>query len=297
MKTRITLLFAAFLVSILAMMSFNSGGERKSAKLNILESIKKLSVIPTEFSPLYDTIHLLGDSYIEISLKEQVARVIMRNDSVHHFKISSGNGFIKKGKETPEGLFTVQSKYREAVSKQFDNAKLINWVGFNGNIGFHGLEGTGYYRTLGLRPSSHGCVRIGTEDGKKLFELIKVGTPVLVYKDNPARIIQFSEISQYKPNEDFMLKSMNRKSMNALNKRLRNLYESKGLQANLGRLFMDGRTSFLPGGYDLGFASRIAPRQFYPLKTSLMNQVLPDRLRTSPDYFMKKADSSSIATK
>ena len=118
------------------------------------------------YIPTKDTVYLLGDNYIEIVLKKQRAILNRKNDSAIIYKISSGNDKIPKGQETPDGLYTVQSKSPMAISKQFKNAELYHWIGYNGNVGFHGLKGNGYYNTLGIRPSSHGCVRIAREDAE-----------------------------------------------------------------------------------------------------------------------------------
>ena len=141
-----------------------------------------------EYLPLRDTVYILSDKYILVSLKHQNATMYFRNDSSFTFKISSGNGNLNKGIFTPTGIYTVQSRSTVAISKQFENCELYNWVGFNGNIGFHGLKGNGYYWNLGVRASSHGCVRMSREDGEILYKKAKIGTPVMVYDDEPARV-------------------------------------------------------------------------------------------------------------
>lgn len=213
-----------------------------------------------EFLPYLDTVYLLSDEYIEISLKQQLARLYFRNGDTLEFKISSGNPFIKKGISTPEGIFTVQSKYREAVSKQFNNAKLFNWIGFNGNIGFHGLEGRGYYNHLGQRPSSHGCVRISTEDGEQIFKSVKVGTPVIVHNGSPARVFRFAYLKEMKANYDMILMN-DRNLLRLMKKRLKNLYSGEAYRLNRGKIFMDGRSVLRFGGIDVGLFELIPSRQ------------------------------------
>ncbi|HLG32647.1 MAG TPA: L,D-transpeptidase, partial [Ignavibacteriaceae bacterium] len=65
--------------------------------------------------------------------------------------------------------------------------------GFNGGIGFHALEGKSYYKYLGKKNVSHGCVRMSREDAEMLYSLLEKGTPILVHKGNAAIKIAFTE--------------------------------------------------------------------------------------------------------
>ena len=63
---------------------------------------------------------------------------------------------------------------------------------FNQGIGFHSLNGTGYYGNLGVRPSSHGCIRMRHEDVKKVFRECPLGTLVLANRGYTARVVGFA---------------------------------------------------------------------------------------------------------
>ncbi|HYF02080.1 MAG TPA: L,D-transpeptidase [Patescibacteria group bacterium] len=216
-----------------------------------------------------DTVFVTGDKYIEISLTEQMARLIYRDGKKIEFKISSGNKFIRDGMETPTGIFAVQGKAEMAKSKQFNDAKLHWWVGFNGNIGFHGLDGNGYYWNLGNRPSSHGCVRIGREDGKKLFQSVEKGTPVLVYKSRPARILAFADSTEFNPSRDFKLASRGAEQTKMLRARMKNLYSGKHFVANTSRVFLDGKTPIWMYGFEAGEQEKVPFEQERPTVTGL----------------------------
>ncbi|MBI5326168.1 MAG: L,D-transpeptidase [Ignavibacteriae bacterium] len=208
--------------------------------------------------PLKDTIYLLCDYYIKLSLKNQNVEILFRNDSSVSFNISSGTSRLDKGKDTPTGIYTVQSKSPVAISKQFENAELINWIGFNGNIGFHGLKGNNYYWRLGKAPSSHGCIRISRKDGEKLYSMVKRGTPVMVIDSEPARVFAFADISDYDPNNDFIVQNKNYYQSKILRKRLESLYEGNLLGNKFGKIFLDGNTILRPGGYSIGKLEKIA---------------------------------------
>lgn len=163
-------------------------------KMQKQEFVADLSVnYPPNFRYLHahDTIFVLNDRYIEIDLSKQFSYIHYSCGKLDSFPVSTGTDRITKGISTREGIYTVQTKIRLGISRQFNNAELINWVGYDGNIGFHGLKGNSYYDYLGKKPSSHGCVRISREDGAVLYDSVSIGTPVIVHSGQPARILSF----------------------------------------------------------------------------------------------------------
>jgi len=229
-----------------------------------------------EFLPAKDTIYYLGKNYITISLIEQKARLISRKDSSKIFRISSGNQNISKGQSTPEGFFTVQNKSPMAISKQFDNAELFNWIGFNGNVGFHGLKGSGYYGTLGFRPSSHGCVRISREDGQALYQHVSVGTPVIVYSHEPLIEIKFASPKEYNPIRDYFFQGTSQYNSKLMNQRLKNIYRGNALKYNNYKIFADGKYIFRHSTIEIGEPRKVPLKQKMPLN-------LPDETFLSND--------------
>lgn len=214
------------------------------------------------YSKPKDTIHLLGSSYIMISLKKQTATVFLRDsEDSSVYKVSTGAAWISQGMSTPEGLFTVQSKSVKAVSKQFNNASLLSWVGFNGNIGFHGLDGSGYYHHLGVRPSSHGCVRISREDGKSLFKQVRLGTPVLVYKEEPSMVFAFSSLADFRTGQDILLDRKTVQTYRMMKARIDALYEGDYYKIADSKIFMNGTSVIRDRGFAIGKASKIAQVQ------------------------------------
>jgi len=224
----------------------------------------KEKIYNTYFKML-DTIHLLGDEYIEILLRRQLALLHRRNDSTLTYRISTGNKYIPKGMATPPGFFTIQTMLEVATSRQFNNAKLFYWLGFNGNIGFHGLSSTGYYSNLGRRPSSHGCVRIARNAGKSLYRKVHRGTPVVVYKDKPAICVAFSDYSDFDPEYDFFLSADSRLNNSIMKTRLHYLYKGLALTYNNGRVFLDGKTMMRPRGFVIGDVSKVPEKQKPPI--------------------------------
>jgi len=209
-----------------------------------------------------DTIFILSDRYVSVSLKEQTAAVIMRDGTNHAYKISTGNAGIFEGFATPTGIFTVQSKCPLAQSPQFNNAELYHWVGFYYNYGFHGLRTSGYYRHLGKRPSSHGCIRIGRDDARSLYYEVRIGTPVMVFDDEPARIFAFADSSDFNPVYDRYIIKWGDEQRAELASRISNLYTGRARTDQIGRIFMDGKTALgAQPCYGVGLADSIALRQ------------------------------------
>ncbi len=206
-----------------------------------------------------DTLFVMDSCYIEVRLDSQKVYLHYSNGNVRTIPCSSGNIKINKAIETPEGIYTVQSKAPIAISKQFDSTKMYFWVGFNGNIGFHGLDGKGYYRFLGKRPSSHGCLRLSKEDAEWMFNNVPLGTPVIVDNGEAARCLKLVS--------SLPLDAINIQDVpyikRALNKQLQSLYR--------GRFYLDPSTRFYFshsrlwwGGIAIGDKKDIPMRQVNP---------------------------------
>jgi len=211
-----------------------------------------------EFIPFRDTAFVFGDRYMILDLKKQQVTLYVRDSANRIFNISSGNPYISEGMETPTGIFTIMSKSPLAISKQFNDAKLHSWMGINGNIGFHGLDGNGYYWNLGRRPSSHGCVRISREDGKKLYGLVPLGTPVFVVKGAPVIIPAFAKKNDAINASDLQLAKRNAETVDFINNRLQEFYNGNQFH-HRSRLVLDGKTIIGSRGYANGMAEKLPP--------------------------------------
>jgi hypothetical protein len=322
------LLIIPFLISLyfvfFAYMDIEGSSIRKSSSETLEKEMKKFPPIPMNHIAMKDTIYVKGNNYVIIDLKQQLCSLIHRDNAKNKvYKISSGNPNLPLGIETTTGLFTVQTKNPLGHSKQFENAELHNWIGFNVNIGLHGLAGNGYYGTLGVRPSSHGCVRISREDGKELYQNVDFGTPVLVYKNAPAVELSFleilndttlnsdtsykksiSDLANYKPNisnADNMnihyqpLPSDARTFKAEMHKRQTSLYQGLAFVQNKTRLLLDGQTIIRWGGYPIGNADNI------PFKQKIINPInnnispaISDVLIVNRTYLEPIIDTNSI---
>ncbi|MDQ3019109.1 MAG: L,D-transpeptidase [Bacteroidota bacterium] len=164
------------------------GGQIKNAgKLNILSS-EDLSV------GIRDTVYTDKECWLELRIDQQTLYQHWRNGTLEKYPISSGNnkGSDPEALESRPGLFAIFVKEEHHISSQFDAANMYHFMPFNQGIGFHSIDGTGYYGHLGVRPSSHGCIRMKHEDAKKLFKDCEKGTLVLASNGVSARAVAFA---------------------------------------------------------------------------------------------------------
>jgi hypothetical protein len=164
-------------------------GQTDGARVPPDRLVRRTFLSSLEF--MRDTVYTTMPGYIEVLLDSQILIYHKRDGLSETHGISSGNLVLNKGIETRTGIFVVQAKTPVQISKQFDDAKMLNWIQFNSNIGFHSLEGRRYYWNLGKRPSSHGCVRLSQESAKQLYKEVAIGTPVIVHKNTHARVVAF----------------------------------------------------------------------------------------------------------
>lgn len=154
------------------------------------------TVLPARYEPsfglLRDTVLVLDSTFLEVRLNEQMIYQHFRSGRVARYSCSTGDPRIEDGIATREGIYSIQWKARKHMSQQFQ-VYLNYWMPFDGGIGFHGLEGRSYYRYLGRRASSHGCVRIANETGAKIFPSAPRGTVVWVHAGSPARLVRFGD--------------------------------------------------------------------------------------------------------
>ncbi len=149
-----------------------------------------------DFKNIRDTIYTLKDHIIEINLTAHEGIVRFRKGETKVFPLSGGTKNISKGIETREGLFTLHWKSKIQYSTQFDSTVMLYWMSFNSGIGMHALRTKGYYRHLGKKNVSHGCVRMSREDAKEIFNILEIGTPVFVRKGKSTLTVAFSDTAE-----------------------------------------------------------------------------------------------------
>lgn len=250
----------------------------------------------TDFSGLRDTVYTDKPYFIEVNLKTQMGYLHSRIDSTKSFGISSGTDRLFEGVNTKEGLFVIQSMMPQWHSRQFDSTLMLNWMGFNYGIGFHALLGKRYYKYLGVKASSHGCVRVGREDAKDIYDKIELGTPVLVHSENNAVTVAFTkENEKYEQPEFDSLKKI-------IDVRYNELYNGRYLLKDQDKLLID-RSNVNHAGIPIGDSKRISRRQLLLPVYNYIGLIIPgikmaDQVESEPKnvtrFLINKSNKSSI---
>lgn len=225
-----------------------------------------------DFKQLRDTVYTNKDHYIEVNLATQHATLYSRDGSEYQFPISSGTKRVLKGMETKEGLFAIQSKARRVHSVQFDSTLMLNWMGFNNGIGFHALLGKSYYKYLGKKNVSHGCVRVSREDAQIVYEKVERGTPVLVHKGNSAIKIAFT--SEGESYNQYSYKD----TYNLMKERYQSLYNGNYLISSNEKILID-ENNLTHNGLPVGNADLIPARQHLKPSTLWVDKNKPEAER------------------
>ncbi|MBD1914805.1 L,D-transpeptidase [Phormidium sp. FACHB-322] len=124
--------------------------------------------------------------HLRLSLSDRRVYVHRGNVVEASFPVAIG----RPGWETPTGEFEIFSQItqpawtnpftNEVVPPGSENPLGDRWIGFwsdgNNVIGFHGTPN----RDSVGRAASHGCVRMYNEDIRQLFDMVDLGTPVIV---------------------------------------------------------------------------------------------------------------------
>jgi hypothetical protein len=223
-----------------------------------------------DYDKLKDTLFTLSDYFVEVNLSTQMAYLHSRYDSVKSFGISSGTARIKDGIETNEGIYAIQFKVEKWHSIQFDSTLMLDFITFNWGIGFHALAGNSYYKYLGVKKSSHGCVRVSREMGRELYRKLKYGTPVILHKGNPAVFIGFAD----KSDTDLVYTEYS-ELKNLLTRRINNLYKGEYFLSPNEKLIIDNK-NVTHAGLPVGDGRKIRRRQLLKPDYLFTDVVMPD---------------------
>jgi len=242
-------------------------------------------LVKYDFKQLRDTIYTNKDYFIEVNIATQQATLFSRDGSEFNFPISSGTKRVEKGMDTNTGLFAIQWKAKKQYSVQFDSTVMLNWMGFNNGIGFHALLGKSYYKYLGKKNVSHGCVRLSREDAQIVYEKVKKGTPVLVHKGNSAITIAFTSegesYNQYSYSETYKL----------LRKRQQLIYDGNYLISFNEKILVD-ENNIYSGGLPIGNTELIPTRQNLKPTTLWVDNTLPETEKLNE--FLKGREKSPL---
>ncbi len=163
------------------------------------EALARVDIFVGEDTTQYEkALHYLGSSgqasaldvsgvpTVEVDISDQKARVKLGETVVREYTVSTGTFKTP----TPIGRFKILNKQDLRIGAASPHYRMPNWQGFTKwGHGFHSLpylandRGTFWTEALshiGQRVS-HGCVRLLPEDSADLYNLIEVGTEVIIH--------------------------------------------------------------------------------------------------------------------
>ena len=189
--------------------------------------------------------------------------------------------------KTKEGLYVIQVKLPKWYSIQFDSTLMLNFMGFNFGVGMHALQTNGYYRYLGKRKSSHGCIRLSRKVAKELFEIVEIGTPVLISSGFSAVKVAFADSSNQ------FVRLPYHQILNLLKGSLKNLYAGKYFLSPLNKLLID-KSNTPHSGFPIGNSRKILQRQIINSVPQFLEETMPEPRKLVP---IKKMDTDNFAHK
>lgn len=138
---------------------------------------------PSEDKPYPDLTQYLAIE-IEVNLDKQ--RVYLKDDQTTLYTMYASSGMDNS---TPTGHFQIQNRGQHFYNAQ-EKVGANYWTSFKnwGVYLFHTVptDIDGHYlpeeaQNLGVRPSSHGCIRLSIPDARWLYQNIPQGTPVTIH--------------------------------------------------------------------------------------------------------------------
>lgn len=111
-----------------------------------------------------------GPLFLVIDLSAQRALLYRNGVPIAASTVSTGG----RQRETPTGVFTILQKEVVHRSRTYDDAPMpymqrLTWKG----VAMHAGHLPGY-------PASHGCIRLPRGFAKRLYEVTRIGTPVMI---------------------------------------------------------------------------------------------------------------------
>lgn len=123
----------------------------------------------------------IGDTYIEIDMTEQKMYYYLEGEQVLATDIVTGNMRRKWG--TPSGVNFVYNKQKNRILRGEGYASPVKfWMPVKGNIGIHDASWRSEFGgEIYMKNGSHGCINTPTEIMTKLYDMVEIGTPVVMF--------------------------------------------------------------------------------------------------------------------
>lgn len=124
----------------------------------------------------------IGGTFIEVDMSEQHLYYYMEGELVFETDVVTGKTAGKR-RGTPEGVNFVYAKQRNRTLRGANYASFVRyWMPVVDNVGLHDADwrkefGGEIYKKNG----SHGCVNLPLGVTKELYDMVEIGTPVVMF--------------------------------------------------------------------------------------------------------------------
>ncbi len=123
----------------------------------------------------------IGDTYIEIDMTEQKLYYYEDGERLLETEVVTGNTSRKWG--TPEGVYYVYNKQKNRTLRGQGYSTFVKyWMPVKGNVGIHDASWRSEFGgTIYQKNGSHGCINTPRDVMSELYEMVEVGTPVILF--------------------------------------------------------------------------------------------------------------------
>lgn len=123
----------------------------------------------------------IGNTYVEIDMGEQMMYYYQNGELQIETPVVTGNTSRHMG--TPSGVNYVYLKQKDRILRGEGYASHVNfWMPVKGNIGIHDASWRSKYGgTIYQTNGSHGCINTPYSAMEQMYEMVEVGTPVVMY--------------------------------------------------------------------------------------------------------------------
>lgn len=123
----------------------------------------------------------IGDTYVEIDMGEQMMYYYQNGELQIETPVVTGNTSRRMG--TPSGVNYVYQKQTNRILRGEGYASHVNfWMPVKGNIGIHDASWRSKYGgTIYQTNGSHGCINTPYNAMEQIYDMVEVGTPVVMY--------------------------------------------------------------------------------------------------------------------
>jgi hypothetical protein len=129
----------------------------------------------------YNAKNVLGQTYIEVNMDKQMLYYYVDGELSMDMPVVTGN--INRSRGTPSGIYPVYNKRYHTYLRGVDYVSYVNyWLGVNKGVGIHDATwrkkfGEEIYKSDG----SHGCINCPLGSVEALWDVVEIGTPVILY--------------------------------------------------------------------------------------------------------------------